>query len=328
MENNTLKTNSPVVPVQKKNVLFEITPLSKIVAGVLFVVLPFIGAWIGWQYGVSQNTEDLTFSTPDTTEDWHNTPPPEATTTTSPLETTLQIETIDSVENGKIMSTSSIALNNDPSSTQATTETKEGYIRFTGPEYYEPTLSDYIYKDNTVYYSPINSKELTIKPLLTQPKYFKTFAPNLAFGDGSIYYKGEIFQSSKTMRQIMYDHFVSDTTIFSPQNNSPETRGTGINTIFTSVDGANLQLLPELKDGLYVTRRSKGPYLYQDSQYVYCIDSGIKIIRPVKVSFIPANETTTIPGYWYNQLTKRPGSITLTETASGKIFDDQCAVIK
>jgi hypothetical protein len=46
--------NTPVVDevvVPKKNVLFEVTTVSKVLATVLFVVLPFIGGWIGFIYG-------------------------------------------------------------------------------------------------------------------------------------------------------------------------------------------------------------------------------------------------------------------------------------
>ena len=46
--------NTPVVDkviVPKKNILFEVTTVSKVLAAVLFIILPFVGFWIGMQYG-------------------------------------------------------------------------------------------------------------------------------------------------------------------------------------------------------------------------------------------------------------------------------------
>ena len=38
----------------KSDVLFTVTPVSKFLAVVLFVALPFLGGWIGYQYGLKQ----------------------------------------------------------------------------------------------------------------------------------------------------------------------------------------------------------------------------------------------------------------------------------
>lgn len=48
---NTPQVNGTITP--KKNVLFEVTTLSKTLAAIIFVVLPFIGGWIGYNYGKS-----------------------------------------------------------------------------------------------------------------------------------------------------------------------------------------------------------------------------------------------------------------------------------
>lgn len=45
---NTPLINEEVVP--KKNALFEVTTVSKALAAVLFIILPFIGFWIGMQF--------------------------------------------------------------------------------------------------------------------------------------------------------------------------------------------------------------------------------------------------------------------------------------
>ncbi len=45
--------NTPVVDevvVPKKNVLFEVTTVSKVLAAILFITLPFVGFWIGTKY--------------------------------------------------------------------------------------------------------------------------------------------------------------------------------------------------------------------------------------------------------------------------------------
>jgi len=45
---NTPIVNEVVVP--KKNILFEVTTLSKILAAILFIILPFVGFWVGYNY--------------------------------------------------------------------------------------------------------------------------------------------------------------------------------------------------------------------------------------------------------------------------------------
>ncbi len=45
--------NTPIVDevvVPKKNILFEVTTLSKVLAAVLFIILPFVGFWVGLNY--------------------------------------------------------------------------------------------------------------------------------------------------------------------------------------------------------------------------------------------------------------------------------------
>ena len=47
--------NTPIVDgavVPKKNVLFEVTLLSTVLTTILFIVLPFVGFWIGIQYNI------------------------------------------------------------------------------------------------------------------------------------------------------------------------------------------------------------------------------------------------------------------------------------
>ena len=53
---NTPTVDEVVVP--KKNILFEVTTVSKALAAVLFIILPFVGFWIGYTYnntGVTEN---------------------------------------------------------------------------------------------------------------------------------------------------------------------------------------------------------------------------------------------------------------------------------
>ena len=52
---NTPVINKVVVP--KKNVLFEVTPTSRVLAAILFITLPFFGFWLGLQYGNLQPIE-------------------------------------------------------------------------------------------------------------------------------------------------------------------------------------------------------------------------------------------------------------------------------
>ncbi len=62
--------NTPVVDevvVPKKNVLFEVTSTSKVLAGVLFITLPFVGGWIGYIYGSNNSITEVTANIhPDT----------------------------------------------------------------------------------------------------------------------------------------------------------------------------------------------------------------------------------------------------------------------
>ncbi len=54
--------NTPVVDevvVPKKNILFEVTTVSKVLATVLFIILPFVGFWIGLQYGNLQTSKSI-----------------------------------------------------------------------------------------------------------------------------------------------------------------------------------------------------------------------------------------------------------------------------
>ncbi len=63
---NTHEVNEIITP--KKNILFEVTTVSRILAATLFVILPFIGGWIGYIYGqnstVSEAVTDIKFDTP------------------------------------------------------------------------------------------------------------------------------------------------------------------------------------------------------------------------------------------------------------------------
>ncbi len=52
--------NMPIVDenvAPKKNVLFEVTTVSKSLAAILFVILPFVGFWIGTKYSKEINSE-------------------------------------------------------------------------------------------------------------------------------------------------------------------------------------------------------------------------------------------------------------------------------
>ncbi len=56
--------NTPVVDeviVPKKNILFEVTPVSRVLAAILFIILPFVGFWIGYNFNTSY--EQTTTST-------------------------------------------------------------------------------------------------------------------------------------------------------------------------------------------------------------------------------------------------------------------------
>ncbi len=52
---NTPVTDEVVVP--KKNVLFEVTTLSKTIAAILFILMPFVGGYIG--YKISNSTKSI-----------------------------------------------------------------------------------------------------------------------------------------------------------------------------------------------------------------------------------------------------------------------------
>ena len=62
--------NTPVVDeivVPKKNVLFEVTPASRILVAILFITLPFIGGLIGYTYGSNNSLTEVTTNIhPDT----------------------------------------------------------------------------------------------------------------------------------------------------------------------------------------------------------------------------------------------------------------------
>lgn len=54
--------NTPVadeVAVPKKNVLFEVTPVSRVLATILFIILPFVGFWIGYTYGSNNSITNV-----------------------------------------------------------------------------------------------------------------------------------------------------------------------------------------------------------------------------------------------------------------------------
>ena len=62
--------NIPVVDeivVPKRNVLFEATPTSRVLAGVLFIALPFIGGWIGFIYGSNNSITEVATNTEHST---------------------------------------------------------------------------------------------------------------------------------------------------------------------------------------------------------------------------------------------------------------------
>lgn len=58
-----------IVETKPNNPLFEVTPYSKYLALFLFIVLPFIGAWIGYQYALSINVNDVMVIQPESTLD-------------------------------------------------------------------------------------------------------------------------------------------------------------------------------------------------------------------------------------------------------------------
>lgn len=60
MENTPL-TDDVIVP--KKNVLFEVTKVSRALATILFIALPFVGGWIGYTYGNNNSITEFTNST-------------------------------------------------------------------------------------------------------------------------------------------------------------------------------------------------------------------------------------------------------------------------
>ncbi len=55
--------NTPVadqVDIPKKNILFKVTTVSKVLAAILFITLPFIGGWIGYMYGNNNSINEIT----------------------------------------------------------------------------------------------------------------------------------------------------------------------------------------------------------------------------------------------------------------------------
>lgn len=312
--------NTPIVDevvAPKKSVLFEVTTISKTLAAILFIVLPFIGGWVGYIYG-NNNTEkeivsNIETNIPDTEEYV-----PEAGYTDNP------IETIDAIIDGVIVSTSSAPFYEEPIPSDIIVQAKQGYKRFTGPGYHYPTPSDYLYKDNTVFYLPVGATS-TLNPMVlsSSPKSFKTFTENLALGDGTIYYSGTAFQKSKTLTMIQYDYYVSDSTIFSPEDNEPETRGLGIKTIFENVDSSTLAPVKELEGKPYTYQKDKGDGILQDSKFLYCIRTGRKITLPINIRFSPASEEWTAFDSWNNS-EGQTGSITFTESSTGDSYNDRC----
>ncbi len=300
--------------------LFEATPLSHVLAAVLFVTLLSVVFWIGRQYSQPTHDIDLTVSSllipPITVGEPY----------VAPADGTYNfIETIDAVLNGVMVSTSSAPFYEDPIPQDIAAEIEQGYQRFTGPGYSYAAPSDYLYKDNTVFYLPVG---VTSNPavLISRPKSFKTFTEDLALGDGTIYYNGQLFQKSKTLAMLQWDYYVSDTTIFSPRDDEPETKGLGIKTIFEGVDGAMVAPVKELQGNPYAFQLSTGDGIFQDSKFLYCIKTGKKITRPVTISFTPASEESD-PYYqfnaWHNGK-EQTGAITFTETATGYAYNDRC----
>ena len=63
MENIPVETE---IVVPKKHVLFEVTPVPRVLAAILFIILPFVGFWIGTKYSKEINSDVQMVTTPST----------------------------------------------------------------------------------------------------------------------------------------------------------------------------------------------------------------------------------------------------------------------
>lgn len=316
--------NTPVadgVTAPKRNVLFEVTIVSKTLAAILFIILPFLGGWIGWQYSQSEirNASDKSNYVAIPITDTGNYVPEAGYVNNS-------IETIDGIVEGVIVSTSSAYFYEEQIPSDIVLQTNQGYKRFTGPSYQFTTPSDYLYKDNTIFYLPLGAAP-AINPieLISNPKSFKTFTDTLALGDGMIYYKGTEFQKSDTLEMLLWDYYLSESTIFMLPDSDPEPVSSNIKIIFENVDSTTLAPVDELRGSPYNFTKDKGDGIFQDTQFLYCIKSGNKIVLPVKITFTPPEEFDP-----YNQFISwtdssgSEGSISFTETTTGHRYNDAC----
>lgn len=71
MENTPIESE---VIVPKKNVLFEVTTVSKVLAAILFIILPFVGFWIGYTYGSNNSITEVTTTIASNTQNQITTP--------------------------------------------------------------------------------------------------------------------------------------------------------------------------------------------------------------------------------------------------------------
>jgi len=65
MENENLEEEVAQVEVEQKSSLHQVTPLSKYLAMALFVILPFVGGYVGYNYAPEKVVESITFKSPN-----------------------------------------------------------------------------------------------------------------------------------------------------------------------------------------------------------------------------------------------------------------------
>ena len=65
MENENLEEEVTQVEVEQKSSLHQVTPLSKYLAMALFVILPFVGGYVGYNYAPEKVVESITFKSPN-----------------------------------------------------------------------------------------------------------------------------------------------------------------------------------------------------------------------------------------------------------------------
>lgn len=312
--------------------LNKVTVLSKVTAALVFITLPFVGYLLGTTMGGESDTGSLVVATVPVVEVREN----QDTITPNINDLAVSVGPFTNVLSLQAAISLSENVGGEAWLPTIVQQYKDGYVRFQNPGYYVPYLSDYVMKQHSVYYSPIDSKQGVVdepRAISAYAQAFEDLGHGLAYDGQALFLAGEVVASTTYADRLSgLGHYVTaDSLYFFDETLSTTAPQYNLVKVFDEVNGTMLTAVPELRSGEYTLTTDGWPMWYSDNVYFYCLstkDQSRRLKMPVTVEFV-SSEVDLGEGLWFKAgNSEETGDFHFTEVSTGKAYKTFCDEVK